>query len=114
MSFSGEYWSFREELSVEDGLLFKSERLVAPRPLRAKMLDEIHGAHIGENKSICFARDFVFWFSVFWSLHLPETDQPASSEAEVPIKFTVDAHRSPITTRSGRRVKKPERIIESC
>ena len=41
-----EYWSFREELSVEDGLLFKYDRLVVPRPLRAEVLDEIHGAHL--------------------------------------------------------------------
>ena len=59
-----EYWSFREELSVEDGLLFKSDRLVVPRPLRAEVLNEIHGAHLGENKSICFARDYVFWPSM--------------------------------------------------
>ena len=49
-----------------------------------------------------------------WSPHLPETDQPASTEAEVPIKFTTGAHRSTITTRSGRQVKKPERLIDSC
>ena len=49
-----EYWSFREELSVEDGLLFKSDRLVVPRPLRAEVLNEIHGAHLGENKGLCF------------------------------------------------------------
>ena len=48
--FAREYWSFREELSVEDGLLFKSDRLVVPRPLRAEVLDRIHGAHLGENK----------------------------------------------------------------
>ena len=48
------------------------------------------------------------------SPRLPETDQPASTEAEVPTKFTADAHRSPITTRSGRQVKKPQRLIESC
>lgn len=44
---ASEYWSFKEELSVEDGLLFKSDSLVAPRPLRAEVLDEIHGAHMG-------------------------------------------------------------------
>ena len=26
-----EYWSYREELSIEDGLLFKSDRIVVPR-----------------------------------------------------------------------------------
>ena len=44
------------------------------------------------------------------SPRLPETDQPASTEAEVPTTFTADAHRSPITTRSGRQVKKPQRL----
>ena len=43
-----EYWSFREELSVEDGLLFKSERIVVPSAMRAKVLDQIHGDHMGE------------------------------------------------------------------
>ena len=28
------------------------------------MLDEIHGAHLGENNSICFARDYVFCSSM--------------------------------------------------
>ena len=53
-----EYWSFKEELSMEDGLLFKSDRIVVPRSLRAEVLDEIHGAHMGESKSLSFARDF--------------------------------------------------------
>ena len=63
-ALAGEYWNFREELSVEDGMLFKSDRIVVPRPLRAKVLDEIHGAHMGESKSLSFARDYVFWPSM--------------------------------------------------
>ena len=59
-----EYWSFREELSVEDGLLFKADRVVVPRAMRAEVLDEIHGAHMGESKSLSFARDYVFWPSM--------------------------------------------------
>ena len=56
-----EYWSFKEEPSVEDGLLFKSDRIVVPRSLRTEVLDEIHGAHMGERKSLSFARDYVLW-----------------------------------------------------
>ncbi|PFX31924.1 Retrovirus-related Pol polyprotein [Stylophora pistillata] len=59
-----EYWSFREELSVEDVMLFKSDRIVVPRPLRAEVPDEIHGAHMGESKNLSFARDYVFWPSM--------------------------------------------------
>ena len=61
---ANEYWSYREELSVEDGLLFKLDRVVPPRPLRAEVLDDIHGAHMGESKSLSFARDYVFWPSL--------------------------------------------------
>lgn len=59
-----EYWNFRDELSVEDGLLFKSDRIVVPRAMRPDILDEIHGAHMGESKSLSFARDYVFWPSM--------------------------------------------------
>ena len=34
-----EYWNFREELSVEEGMLLKSDRIVVSRPLRAEVLD---------------------------------------------------------------------------
>ena len=59
-----EYWNFREELNVEDGMLFTSNRIVVPRPLIAKVLDEIHEAHMGESKSLSFAKDYVFWPSM--------------------------------------------------
>ena len=59
-----EYWSLKEELSVEDGLLFKSDRIIVLRSLRAEVLDEIHGANMGESKSLSFSRDYVFWPSM--------------------------------------------------
>ncbi|XP_032230541.2 uncharacterized protein K02A2.6-like [Nematostella vectensis] len=59
-----EYWNYKEELSVEDGLLFKSDRIVVPRSMRAEVLEDIHGAHMGESKSLSLARDYVFWPSM--------------------------------------------------
>ena len=37
-----EYWNYKEELSVEDGLLFKSDRVIVPRAMRAEVLNDIH------------------------------------------------------------------------
>ena len=34
---------------------------MVPRAMRTKILDEIHGAHMGESKSLSFAKDYVFW-----------------------------------------------------
>lgn len=47
-----EYWNYKEELSVENGLLFKSDRIVVPRAFIPEILDEIHGTHLVENKSL--------------------------------------------------------------
>ena len=41
--------------------VIKSDRIVMPRAMRAKILDGIHGAHMGESKSLSFARGYVFW-----------------------------------------------------
>ena len=47
--FTREYWNFREEMDLEHDMLLKSDRTVALRPLRAEVLVEIHGAHLGES-----------------------------------------------------------------
>ena len=41
------YWSFREELSIINGIVFKSERLLIPEVMRKKVLEKLHQAHKG-------------------------------------------------------------------
>ena len=41
------YWSFRDELAVEDGLITKDDRLVIPLSLQAEVLSKLHEAHHG-------------------------------------------------------------------
>lgn len=55
------YWTFREELSCPEGLVFKNSRLVVPERLRAEMLQKIHEAHLGIVKCKDRARDVLFW-----------------------------------------------------
>ena len=44
------YWGVRGELTVNQGLLFKGERLVIPSSLRTEILEKIHEGHLGITK----------------------------------------------------------------
>ena len=55
------YWNFRDELSVKDGLVTKSSRLLIPSTLRWKTLEQIHEGHQGIEKCKLKARESVFW-----------------------------------------------------
>ena len=41
------YFHFRDELTVQDDIIYRSERLVLPAAARKQMLTEIHAAHMG-------------------------------------------------------------------
>lgn len=55
------YWTFREELSCSDGLLFKCSRVVVPHSLRSDMLERVHESHLGIVKCKERARDVMYW-----------------------------------------------------
>ena len=55
------YWSVRDELSVEDGLILKGQRLLIPEPLQEDILEQLHYGHQGVEKTRLRARDSVFW-----------------------------------------------------
>lgn len=46
LSLNG-YFNFREELSVQNGVVFKGERIVVPLSLRQCIIDKIHASHLG-------------------------------------------------------------------
>ena len=56
-----DYFSFREELSIQNGLVFKGERLVIPASMRDNMLAKIHASHIGIQGCLRRAREVVYW-----------------------------------------------------
>lgn len=60
------YWNFREELTIEDGLILKQERIVMPTTLRPDTLNTIHvpHGHLGQEKCLLRARSAVFWPSI--------------------------------------------------
>ena len=55
------YWDFRDEISVYNGVLFKSHQVIVPVSLRPELLHKVHKAHQGADSSIQRARESVYW-----------------------------------------------------
>ena len=52
-----EFWNFRDELTVQDRLIFKGERIFIPPTLRREMLQRVQSSHVGADACIrktCF------------------------------------------------------------
>ena len=55
------FWNYREDLSMENGLITKGARLLIPSMLGRKVLEQIHDGHLGIEKCMVIARESVFW-----------------------------------------------------
>ena len=58
------YWNYRDELTIEDGLIVKGERIVIPRSMIPDILEQLHSAHQGGEKMKLRARSTVFWTGI--------------------------------------------------
>ena len=56
-----EYWQYRQDLLVADGLLMKGKRLVIPVTMQEEMLNKIHEGHQSMTKCIARAQQSVCW-----------------------------------------------------
>ena len=55
------YWTFQEELTIEDGLILKGTRIVIPSKEQETILNQIHDSHLGLNKCKLHAIQTVYW-----------------------------------------------------
>ena len=56
-----EYWNYREEVALHNGVLFKSHRVIIPKVMRPEIMSRIHSSHLGVEACLRKARDSVFW-----------------------------------------------------
>lgn len=56
-----DYWHFREELTLHNGILFKNQRIIIPRALRSEVIARLHSSHQGIKACSRKARDRVYW-----------------------------------------------------
>ena len=55
------YFNMRDEMSVQDGFIFKGERVVVPKAARGNLLRRIHNSHLGVNGCLNRAHECLYW-----------------------------------------------------
>ena len=56
-----EFWNYREEITIQDGILYKGLRMIIPKSLQNEVLKKIHSSHLGIEACIRKASDSLFW-----------------------------------------------------
>ncbi len=56
-----QYWNFRDELSVQNGLIYKGEATLVPQAMITDILEKIHLNHSGAESAIRMAKEVLFW-----------------------------------------------------
>ena len=59
-----DFWNYRDELSVLDGLVLKGTCIVIPESCRDEILDQLHESHFGIDRTKLHARDSIYWPSI--------------------------------------------------
>ena len=55
------YWNYRDEMTVQNGLILKGTRIVISKKMKLNILERLHTGHLGQEKCKHRARATVFW-----------------------------------------------------
>lgn len=55
------YWKFRNEIYVDDDIVYLDERIIVPKKLQKEMLKKLHESHLGITKTRNRARQILYW-----------------------------------------------------
>ena len=82
------YWSVRDTMVIDDGLILKGKAVVIPEKLRPWYMEKLHEGHQGRTKMELRARDAVFWPKIKCDIEervaacMPcQTSRPAASHS---------------------------------
>ncbi|XP_058828067.1 uncharacterized protein K02A2.6-like [Topomyia yanbarensis] len=55
------FFKYRNELSTQDGIVYRNDRIVVPYSLRRKLTEKVHVSHNGIEATLKLARANLFW-----------------------------------------------------
>ncbi|XP_053686342.1 uncharacterized protein K02A2.6-like [Sabethes cyaneus] len=88
------YFRYCQELSTQDGLVFRNDRILIPHSLRRKLIDICHASHSGIEATLKLARANLFWPGM--SVQIKEVVQSCTTCA----KFAASQSNPPMVTHS--------------
>ena len=63
-SKKSDYWTFRDELAMIEGVVMKGKRVITLVELQPQVLGQLHNNHIGISKARLLARESVYWINM--------------------------------------------------
>ena len=68
------YWTFHEEMNIEDGLLKKGTHIIVPQTLYKEMIQLVHTGHLRLENCLNRAKQFMYWTGLYDELKDPITN----------------------------------------
>ena len=62
------YWTFHEEVTIEDGLLLKGTHIIVPHTLHPEMIQLLHTRHLGLEQCLNRAKQSMYWSGLYEEL----------------------------------------------
>ena len=90
------WWTFRDELAILDGVVYKGPRVVIPTSMRGDMLKRLHVNHQGIEATLRQARQTMFWHGM--AVDVKQTIANCNTcrkEAPEQTKETLHSHSIP-------------------
>lgn len=102
------YWTVKDELSIENGIIYRNDRIVVPTILRKTLTARLHQAHMGTESTLRRARTALWWPGMNTQLkHFIASCETCKIFLTKNQKETMIGHEIP--NRSGRLVKPPKK-----
>ena len=55
-----EFWNYRDEIEIQNGILYKGMKVIIPTVMREEVLNKIHSSHPGRYACMRKAKDLIF------------------------------------------------------
>ncbi|RUS77745.1 hypothetical protein EGW08_014504 [Elysia chlorotica] len=80
------YFNYRDELTVQEGIILRGYRIVIPSSLRQDLKAKVHAGHHGINSCLRRSRDLIFWHGMSSNIraHVESCDTCATCCARQP------------------------------